>query len=360
MTVAKSPAVGEARPTGIAKHRAMTASVGVGEARSLGIAKRSATVVAKPVGETNVDVDTLRREKWILCGAAMSDDDVCPTTLSDLAVSLGARPSGAGDACPGTAVIEINPPRKRVSAVSSAERFKIWPRLCGAAASDRPPETALTTEHFELTADDSQHECFSGCNAWLRVGLPFSGRSLPVRRRGTCDARDTTQEHKENRAPTRRELQIMGGRVGLLVEWAERIETEGGTLEQRRLEFRDLLGEMAIFVEDLNGAEWKHDHELAAIAWWERSANCAFSVMEHAGSSYICSRCKVLLLLRGGNGDEWLVQPHPPCTKSDPTWGTEVWRWSGEVGGENGRLPTHRVDGALLRRRSVQTTTGCS
>ena len=26
------------------------------------------------------------------------------------------------------------------------------------------------------------------------------------------------------------------------------------------------------------------------------------------------------------------VSPHPPCTKSDPTWG-------GEVGGENGRPP---------------------
>ena len=35
----------------------------------------------------------------------MSDDDDCPATLSDFAVS-------------------------------SAERFEIWPRLCGTAASD--------------------------------------------------------------------------------------------------------------------------------------------------------------------------------------------------------------------------------
>ena len=36
---------------------------------------------------------------------------------------------------------------------------------------------------------------------------------------------DTTQEHKKNRAPTRSELQIMGGRVGLFAEWADYIET---------------------------------------------------------------------------------------------------------------------------------------
>ena len=46
------------------------------------------------------------------------------------------------------------------------------------------------------------------------------------------------------------------------------------------------------------------------------------------------------------------VSPHPPCTKSDPTWGAEGWRWGGEVGGENGRPPPHRVGGALWRRRS--------
>ena len=86
-----------------------------------------------------------------------------------------------------------------------------------------------------------------------------------------------------------------------------------------------------------------------------RSANCAFSEMEHAGSSYICSTCKVLFFLRGGNGREWLVQPHPPCTKSDPTWGAEGWRWGGEMGWGGGRPPLHRVDGALLRRRSQCT-----
>ena len=42
------------------------------------------------------------------------------------------------------------------------------------------------------------------------------------------------------------------------------------------------------------------------------------------------------------------VSPHPPCIKSDPTWGAEGWRWGGEVGGENGRPPLHRVGGALV------------
>ena len=35
----------------------------------------------------------------------------------------------------------------------------------------------------------------------------------------------------------------MGGRIGLFVEWADYIETEGSTLEEKRLEYRELLGE---------------------------------------------------------------------------------------------------------------------
>ena len=69
--------------------------------------------------------------------------------------------------------------------------------------------------------------------------------------------RDTTPKYKENWIPTRREMQILGGRVGLFVEWAD------------RLEYRELLGEMAIYEEDLNGAELKHYNDLTTIAWWE-------------------------------------------------------------------------------------------
>ena len=36
-----------------------------------------------------------------------------------------------------------------------------------------------------------------------------------------------------------------------------------------RLEYRELLGEMAIFEEDLNGAAMKHYTDLTTIAWWE-------------------------------------------------------------------------------------------
>ena len=64
-------------------------------------------------------------------------------------------------------------------------------------------------------------------------------------------------------------MQILGGRIGLFVEWADCIETGGGTLEEKRLEYRKLLGEMAIYEEDLNGAVLKHYNDLTTIAWWE-------------------------------------------------------------------------------------------
>ena len=121
----------------------------------------------------------------------------------------------------------------------------------------------LCTEQFDLAADDSQdegladgmHSCELACTCRTatphRVMTGCSARRWPVRRRGTCDARHTTQEHKENWTPTSREIQIMGGRIGLFVEGADYIETEGGTLEEKRLEYRELLGEMAIYEEDL-------------------------------------------------------------------------------------------------------------
>ena len=141
-----------------------------------------------PVETTNFDTETFRREKWNLCGAATSVDDACPR-----------------------------------------------PRLC--------------TEHFDLTADDSQdeglangmHGCELACSCRTatphKVTIGYTARRWPVHRRGTCDARDTTREYKENWTPTSREIQIMGGRIGLFVEWADYIETEGCTLEEQRLEY---------------------------------------------------------------------------------------------------------------------------
>ena len=61
----------------------------------------------------------------------------------------------------------------------------------------------------------------------------------------------------------------MGGRIGLFVEWADYNETEGCALEEKRLGYRELLGEMAIHEEDPNAAELKHYTDLTTIVWWE-------------------------------------------------------------------------------------------
>ena len=56
-------------------------------------------------------------------------------------------------------------------------------------------------------------------------------------------------------------MQILGGRIGLFVEWAD--------CEEKRLEYRELLGEIAIYEEDVNGAELEHYTDLKTVAWWE-------------------------------------------------------------------------------------------
>ena len=102
-----------------------------------------------------------------------------------LVVMLG--PSGTRDACPGAAATEINPQITCVSAKSVGDA--------------RPPGTALRTEHFDLTADDSQDECLAdgmrGCEVTCsyraatphRVKIGCSARRWPVLRRRTCGAR---------------------------------------------------------------------------------------------------------------------------------------------------------------------------
>ena len=87
-------------------------------------ASASLVVGSRPTVETtNFDTETFRREKWNLCGTAMSDDDACPR-----------------------------------------------PRLC--------------TEHFDLTADDSQDEDMHGCELACpcRTATPHRVRlaTLPV------------------------------------------------------------------------------------------------------------------------------------------------------------------------------------
>ena len=51
------------------------------------------------------------------------------------------------------------------------------------------------------------------------------------------------------------DLLASGGRVGFLALWANDIEAAGGSLEERRAEYRELLGEMCLFEEDLDEAE---------------------------------------------------------------------------------------------------------
>ena len=110
------------------------------------------------------------------------------------------------------------------------------------SVDDACPRPRSCTEHFDLTADDSQDECLADGMPSYVMACPCRTSTphrviicWPVRKRGTCDARHTTQEHKGIRTPTRRELQILGGRIGLFVEWADYIETEGGTWKRNDL-----------------------------------------------------------------------------------------------------------------------------
>ena len=147
------------------------------------------------------------------------------------------------------------------------------------------------------------------------------------------------------------------------MEWADYIETEGGTLEEKRLEYRELLGEMAIYEEDLNGAELKQYTDLTTIAWWEHDetedAERELRTLRDGARRLIVH---LLLMqntalpspsdgardLRGGSGDERLGQPPPTLHQVRSHlvhWGVVMGagRWVGRMG-------THfpsRVDGAL-------------
>ena len=130
-----------------------------------------------------------------------------------------------------------------------------------------------------------------------------------------------------------RELQIIGGRIALFVEWTDFTETEEGTLEEQRLEYKELLGEMAIYEEDLNGAELKHYNDLTTIAWWEHDETEAQARQTDQETRE-----------EEAETSGW-VSPTHPAPNPIPL-GT--LRGSGE----SGRPPPHRVGGALWRRRS--------
>ena len=66
---------------------------------------------------------------------------------------------------------------------------------------------------------------------------------------------DTTRD------PLAVDARDMVGRIGFFVEWADSIESEGNNSEERRFEFKELLGEMSIYEDDLNASQQqKREH----------------------------------------------------------------------------------------------------
>ena len=124
----------------------------------------------------------------------------------------------------------------------------------------RPPGTALTAVHFDLTADDSQDERLAdgmrGCEVTCsyraatphRIKIGCSARRWPVRRRRTCEARGHHSREQRERSPNEE---------GATNHWRQ----DGLLCGVGRL-YRDSE-------EDLDGAQLKHYTDLTTIAWWE-------------------------------------------------------------------------------------------
>ena len=72
--------------------------------------------------------------------------------------------------------------------------------------------------------------------------------------------------------PQQPDLLAMGGRVGFLILWANDIEESGGSPEERRAEYRHLLGEMCLFEGDLEEAESEFFCHLIVAADLEHDA----------------------------------------------------------------------------------------
>ena len=152
----------------------------------------------------------------------------------------------------------------------------------------------------------------------------------------------------ENWTPTSREIQIMGGRIGLFVEWADYIETEGGTLEEKRLEYRELLGEMAIHEEDLNGAELKHYNDLTTIAWWEHDeavdAERELRILRDGARRLILHLLDMQETCEEEAEMSGCVSPTHPAPSPIPLGalrgGDGAGRWAGRMGA---RLPTEWI-----------------
>ena len=249
-----------------------------------------------------------------------------------------------------------HPPVETMNVDSETFRREKW-NLCRAAAS--------MTEHFDLTADDSQDErladgmrgCELACTCRTatphRVMIGYTARRClsvdgNVRREGHHSRAQGEQDSNQKRAANH-------GRQ------ADSIETEGDTLEEHRLEYRELLGEMAIYEEDLHGAELKYYNDLATIPWWEHDetedaerelrilrdgARRLILHLLHMQNTAPPKRGRRIKRQEEAKMSGCVSPPTHPAPSPIPLGALSGW--GGEVGGETGGPPPHRVDGAFV------------
>ena len=72
------------------------------------------------------------------------------------------------------------------------------------------------------------------------------------------------------------------GRNGFFVECSDSIESEGSNSEERLFEYRELLGEMSIFEDDLNASKRKLFNQLEIMASMEHDERVAWSLHRYA------------------------------------------------------------------------------
>ena len=125
------------------------------------------------------------------------------------------------------------------------------------------------------SSTDEQSSNISCSGATYSVTLTRSECRWRTRRRVTCLTGLAEEQHfptVDQVSPEQTDLLAMGGRVAFLMLWANDIEASGGTPEGRRAEYRQLFGEMCLFVEDLDEAERKSFHHLILAADLEHDA----------------------------------------------------------------------------------------
>ena len=131
--------------------------------------------------------------------------------------------------------------------------------ICPPLRTRRPDKSVRCPIHFDLTADDSEEECLpvamqiasrSGATCWVTL---CRSECRPTRRRVMCLTGLAEEQYLPTVDPVLLEqpdLLAMGGRVGFLILWASDIEESGGSPEECRAVYRQLLGEMCLFEGD--------------------------------------------------------------------------------------------------------------